>query len=363
MTDLLSLLCVAATHEGTEMDDPRVSKRKKLSNMFPGGDTFLSPFAPSGSLMVDSSPKNRSSVHSLYSSTSSSRSPLGSASNSPIDERESGSFTPTGSIDTSSVTSGLDEADETESEDETNDPSIHTKKRKRTTKHQSRRAKPLTVDTLYHIFETLGVFKEAGGTYKLALPALKSAECSAKYFAVTEWQCFRKRIMNHGFEIVDEQQALWVRIRPNLQTLDGLLVFDHAELRIKYSTPCKIKSARERGELLELPGREHEEFDNPTNNHHNHILPNEMNVEENKVDVSGEKRESSAEFSPDTPEFVLESSFKNCLPQLIRELCANGKSSFFSPGFEVQLSIKPAVCRTTVQPRVFSLNAVKTESQ
>lgn len=129
------------------------------------------------------------------------------------------------------------------------------KKRKRVTKHQSRRAKPLTVEILFQIFEKLNIAKDVhSGTYKLVLPTLKSADCSAMYFAVTEWQCFRKRIMNHGFEIVDEQQSAWIRVRANLATPDGMtLVFEDGELRRRYSTPCKIKSARERGEIIELP--------------------------------------------------------------------------------------------------------------
>jgi len=153
--------------------------------------------------------------------------------------------------------------DDASSEDETQDPQMNLKKRKRVTKHQSRRAKPLTVEILHQIFETLNIFKDpVNGTYKLILPMLKSAECSSKYFAVTEWQCFRKRIMNHGFEIVDEQQSSWIRVRPNLATAEGLLVFEDAELRRRFSTPCKIKSARERGEIFELPASDPEEFEN-----------------------------------------------------------------------------------------------------
>lgn len=145
--------------------------------------------------------------------------------------------------------------DEVSSEDDVLDSSAsNNKKRKRVTKHQSRRAKPLTVEILYHIFEKLNIAKDPiSGTYKLVLPTLKSAECSAMYFAVTEWQCFRKRIMNHGFEIVDEQQSAWIRVRANLATPEGVLVFEDVELRRRYGTPCKIKSARERGEIVELP--------------------------------------------------------------------------------------------------------------
>lgn len=145
--------------------------------------------------------------------------------------------------------------DEVSSEDDVLDSSAsNNKKRKRVTKHQSRRAKPLTVEILYHIFEKLNIAKDSvSGTYKLVLPTLKSAECSAMYFAVTEWQCFRKRIMNHGFEIVDEQQSAWIRVRANLATPEGVLVFEDVELRRRFGTPCKIKSARERGEIVELP--------------------------------------------------------------------------------------------------------------
>jgi hypothetical protein len=147
--------------------------------------------------------------------------------------------------------------DDASSEDEGQESQINLKKRKRVTKHQSRRAKPLTVEILFQIFETLSIYKDtSSGTYKLMLPLLKSAECSSKYFAVTEWQCFRKRIMNHGFEIVDEQQAVWIRVRPNLATAEGILVFEDAELRKRFGTPCKIKNARERGEIFELPASE-----------------------------------------------------------------------------------------------------------
>lgn len=160
---------------------------------------------------------------------------------------------PNGSADSSSVTSLMDESspDDVSSEDEAQESmNSLTKKRKRVTKHQSRRAKPLTVEILYQIFETLGICKESNGTYKLMLPTLKSAEISSKYFAVTEWQCFRKRIMNHGFEIVEEQQSSWISVRSNLSTPDGTLLFEDAELRRRYGTPCKIKSARERGEIF-----------------------------------------------------------------------------------------------------------------
>lgn len=144
--------------------------------------------------------------------------------------------------------------DDVSSDDEAHEASMNAKKRKRVTKHQSRRAKPLTVEILFQIFETLGIAKdEATGTYKLLLPTLKAADCSSKYFAVTEWQCFRKRIMNHGFEIVDEQQSAWIRVRPNLANADGVLLFEDGELRRRFGTPCKIKSARERGEVFELP--------------------------------------------------------------------------------------------------------------
>lgn len=164
----------------------------------------------------------------------------------------------------SSSSAMMDESsspDETSSDDDLNDGLLgNNKKRKRVTKHQSRRAKPLTVDILWQIFEKLGIHKDpATGTYKLVLPNLKSADCSAMYFAVTEWQCFRKRIMNHGFEIIDEQPSLWIRVRPNLATPDGILVFEDAELRRRYGTPCKIKNARERNEIFELPAAETEE--------------------------------------------------------------------------------------------------------
>lgn len=171
-------------------------------------------------------------------------------------ELSNGPLSPTGSMETS-MGAFADESspDEVSSEDDVLDASAsNNKKRKRVTKHQSRRAKPLTVEILYRIFEKLNIAKDSvSGTYKLVLPALKSAECSAMYFAVTEWQCFRKRIMNHGFEIVDEQQSAWIRVRANLATPEGVLVFEDLELRSRFGTPCKIKSARERGEIVELP--------------------------------------------------------------------------------------------------------------
>ena len=260
MTDLLSLLCEAAGGIDDDLEDPRQAKKRKTTAL-PSVSPLSSLFSASNPSSNDSFQRVRSPSMNLYSSTPFSRSPLQQSLLSLVEDREAsnGPHSPTGSVDSSSVTSAMDESspDDASSEDEGQESQINLKKRKRVTKHQSRRAKPLTVEILAQIFETLAIFKDsATGTYKLMLPLLKSAECSSKYFAVTEWQCFRKRIMNHGFEIVDEQQAVWIRVRPNLATAEGVLVFEDAELRKRFGTPCKIKNARERGEIFELPASE-----------------------------------------------------------------------------------------------------------
>lgn len=106
---------------------------------------------------------------------------------------------------------------------------------------------------MYQIIDSLKICKDPiHGSYKLSLHTLKNSDCSRDYFSVTEWQCFRKRIVNHGFQIINESQPNWIIVRPNLKTRDGLVVFENENLRNTYSTPSKIKIAKDHGELIEI---------------------------------------------------------------------------------------------------------------
>jgi len=319
MTDLLSILCEAAG-DFDELEDPRRAKKPKLGvsakvgaqtrpasqsrnhSVSRAGQGHVMNTSPrqgvsdpktrsgvSGSVSVSASvqsPKARAMGVQLHSSSAYTRASGPTGLIFGFEDRDGGNgpSSPNGSLDSSSVTSamdeganGMEEVGSSSEDDEMNygasgqlvsdgsgsmlggsgsagNALLNSKKRKRVTKQSSRRAKPLTVEILYQIFEKLGIQKEnVNGTYKLVLPTLKSAECSSVYFAVTEWQCFRKRIMNHGFEIVHEQQSSWIRVRPNLASPDGRLIFEDLELRRRYGTPCKIKNARERNEIFELP--------------------------------------------------------------------------------------------------------------
>jgi hypothetical protein len=306
MTDLLSLLYEAAG-DFDELEDPRSAKKQKTvaKASSPSSNAFSGPQSiPS----ADHLARPRSMSNKVYSSSPFTRSTQQPGVIFGFEERDQSTNggsppSPSGSMESSSVTSTtmdereimslvgmIDEFASSETDDDdgvalhgshhgmaynmmggmmdgspsssapsSSDASslshlLNSKKRKRVTKQSSRRAKPLTVEILFQIFEKLNIQKELiNGTYKLVLPTLKSAECSSIYFAVTEWQCFRKRIMNHGFEIVDEQQSSWIRVRPNLASPDGRLIFEDLELRRRYGTPCKIKNARERSEVFELP--------------------------------------------------------------------------------------------------------------
>lgn len=168
-----------------------------------------------------------------------------------------------------------------------------------------KRAKPLNLEILHQIFCSLGIRKDEDGNYLLEFEDLKENEVSAKYFSATEWQCFRKRIMNHGFEIVDEHQLSWIKARPSIQSSDGRIVFDFSDLRSKYSTPCKIKIARSKGELKYINS------DDPR--------PIEM-------DSSMEQK--------------LELELRSILPSIAKKLYSEGKTKVFIDDCEISITLK-----------------------
>lgn len=172
-------------------------------------------------------------------------------------------------------------------------------------KHKSKRAKPLNLEILYQIFCSLDINKDEDGNYLIEFEDLKENEVSAKYFSATEWQCFRKRIMNHGFDIVDEHQLLWIKARPSIQSADGRIVFDFYDLRTKYSTPCKIKIARDKGELK-------------------YISPN--NSQQIKMDSSMEEK--------------IELKLRSILPSIAKKLYSDGKTKVIVDDCEISLSLK-----------------------
>ncbi|XP_049848652.1 uncharacterized protein LOC126315447 [Schistocerca gregaria] len=402
MADLLSLLCVAATEDepNTDSEDAQLKKRRKNSPYQP---QFYMPTALlpiHHQTLLQSTPylqKNSSYSPAGSRITSNQIQPCTSVS------RSSSNSCPTdistSHTEKSSASQYADEhmADISSCEGESNTFSLSTKKRRRVGKYQSRRAKPLTVDTLHQIFETLHIEKDpTNGTYRLSLPILKTSDCSSKYFAVTEWQCFRKRIMNHGFEIMDEQQAVWIRVRPNLKTPDGSLVFDHAELRSKYSTPCKIRDAKERGDIVEISSRESGEFaegefsDGSTEGSES---PNTFNCSgknspegssaHSDISLSNEALMSSNCLSQllssdksNPIEYSLESSLRACLNDAVKGLMLSGQYLVSTGSFDIQLTIRDSCCnindmnqmiscrtvgRTPLQTRVSSMNEIESE--
>lgn len=186
------------------------------------------------------------------------------------------------------------------------DSSVSSKRRgKSASRRKAKRAKPLSLEILHQIFNSLNCTKDCDGNYLIRFTDLKQNDISAKYFAVTEWQCFRKRIMNHGFDIIDEQQSSWIKARPNIQALDGRVLFHHHDLRTKYPTPCKIRQAREKGDLKDI-----------------------VNAE-----TVGLKEE-------ETFEDKVSSEFRGMLPALLKNLITIGEAHVLVQGYKISMSMK-----------------------
>lgn len=207
-------------------------------------------------------------------------------------------------MDSNSSSNSNGKSDASSSSDD--ESSASSKKRgKGSSRRKTKRAKPLNLDILHQIFSALNCTKDSDGNYLIRFADLKQNEISAKFFSVTEWQCFRKRIMNHGFDIVDEQQSSWIKARPSIQSPDGRVVFDYPDLRSKYSTPCKIKVARERGELKDVAITE----------------------------AQGQKVEQTIEDK-------VTSEFRSNLPSILRNLVLLGEHRIVVEGYEIVMNMK-----------------------
>lgn len=170
-----------------------------------------------------------------------------------------------------------------------------------------KRAKSLTLDILHQLFYELQICRTVEGSYKVSFQLLKEHPESIKYFATTDWPCFRKRIINHGFHIIEEQTHAWLVVQPCMyHTKDDRLVFDNPDLREAFGTPHRLRRAKDKGLL-------YEQF------HHKMVIcrPKKSNLE-----------------------LSLMESFKTLFPTIIQNLVERDHVTIEVDGFEITMNLK-----------------------